>query len=157
MANRGSNTTRRRFLGTIGKAAAALSFGAGPAVITSRNAQAAERLVVASYGGSLGEFMEAELNKPFTAETGIKVELVAGTDLAKVKAQVMSKNVEWDVIDGGGSFMAAGAKDNLWEPLDNKILDTSNLLVPAREDRMPVFVFAGGIGYDPARSSAPPR
>jgi putative spermidine/putrescine transport system substrate-binding protein len=157
MANQRSSTNRRQFVSAIGRVATALSLGAMPAIISARSARAADRLVVASYGGTLGEFMEAELNKPFTAETGIRVELVAGTDLAKVKAQVMSKNVEWDVIDGGGSFMAAGAKDNLWESLDTNILDTSRLLVPAREDRMPVFVFAGGIGYDPARSSAPPR
>jgi putative spermidine/putrescine transport system substrate-binding protein len=156
MAGRKGNSSRREFLGMAGKAAAALSLGS-PAILVPGTARGAGRIVVVSFGGSLGEFMEAELNRPFTAKTGITVEMANGPDLAKVKAQVNSKNVEWDVFDGSGSTIFAGSNENLWEPIDTKIVDTAKLLVPAGADKVPVFVYSGGIAWDPARTPKPAR
>jgi putative spermidine/putrescine transport system substrate-binding protein len=153
----GKSSSRREFLKTTGKAGAALAFGAGPAVLIPGKARGADRIVVVSFGGSLGEFMEAEFNRPFTAKTGITVEMANGPDLAKVKAQVNSRNVEWDVFDGSGSTIFAGSNENLWEPIDTRIVDTSKLLVPAGTDKVPVFVYSGGIAWDPARTPKPAR
>jgi len=153
MAYREGAPSRRKFL----TAAAALTVSAAPAVLIPGRARGADRIVVVSFGGSLGEFMEAEFNRPFTAKTGITVEMANGPDLAKVKAQVNSNNVEWDVFDGSGSTIFAGSNENLWEPVDTRIVDTSKLLVPAGADKVPVFVYSGGIAWDPAKSPKPAR
>jgi len=152
-----TNSSRREFLKKAGKAAAAVSLGAGPLILVTGKARGADRIVVVSFGGSLGEFMEAEFNKPFTAKTGIAVEMASGPDLAKVKAQVNSRNVEWDVFDGSGSAIFGGSNENLWEPIDTRIVDTSQLLIPAGPDKVPVFVYSGGIAWDPARTAKPAR
>jgi putative spermidine/putrescine transport system substrate-binding protein len=149
--------SRRDFLIGAGKAGAALALATGPFVIVPGRARAAERIVAIGYGGSFGEFVKEAWIKPFTAESGIEVELVTSPDLARVKAQVVSKNVEWDVFDGSGSMIAAGSKEGLWEPLDTSVIDASRFIAPVGEDRMPVFVYSGGIAWDPARNKAPPK
>jgi putative spermidine/putrescine transport system substrate-binding protein len=144
--------TRRRFL--LGSATAV---AAAPFVLRPSKARAAERLVLVSFGGSLGEFLRDEWNKPFAAETGIEVTLATGPDLARAKAQVMSKNVEWDIFDGAGSTVFAGSKEGLWEPLDPAIVNRSRSLVKSDADRMPVFMYSGGVAFDPARTKPPAR
>lgn len=59
---------------------------------------AAEQVVVANWGGesALGE--KACFYDPFEKETGIKVIMVSPPQTAKIKAQVDSGNIEWDVI-----------------------------------------------------------
>ena len=69
-----------------------------PFVSIPGRAWAAEQLVVASYGGGWAAAMTEAFHKPFTQETGIQVVVASGTDLAKAKAQVMTKNIQWDVV-----------------------------------------------------------
>jgi putative spermidine/putrescine transport system substrate-binding protein len=149
--------SRRGFLGGMGATAAAMAWSTGPMVMASAKARAAERISFVSFGGSYGDFVKEEWIKPFTAQTGIEVEYVTGPDLAKVKAQVTSKSVEWDVFDGAGSTIFAGSKENLWEPLDTGIIDTSRFVIPAGTDKAPSFIFTGGIAYNPTKITAPAR
>jgi putative spermidine/putrescine transport system substrate-binding protein len=128
---------------------------AAPAVLTSGRALGAERISFVSFGGSYGDFVKEEWIKPFKAETGIDVEYVTGPDLAKVKAQVTSKNVEWDVFDGAGSTVFAGSKEALWEPIDTRILHPSRFVIPAGADKTPTFIYTGGIAYNPAKTNPP--
>lgn len=91
--------------------------------------------------------------KPFTAETGIGVEYVSGPDLARVKAQVDSKNVVWDIFDAPGSLAMAGLKQDLWEPVDTKVIDPGNYIKwPAGNKLTPIYIFVGGIAHDPTRT-----
>lgn len=145
---------RRQFLRDSGRAALGAA-AAGPLLLGTRKARAAERLVLVSFGGSLGEFLRDEWNAPFTKETGIEVELAVGPDLARAKAQVISKNVEWDIFDGAGSTIFAGSKENLWEPIDLPSLDRSRFMVNVDADKIPVFMFSGGVAYDPTRVKPP--
>lgn len=55
--------------------------------------------MLVSWGVSYRVAMDAAVVKPFTQETGIQVSVIDTPDLAKVKAQQMTGNIEWDVFD----------------------------------------------------------
>lgn len=147
--------SRRALLLSAG--AAGLALGAGPLVLAPRRARAAESISFVSWGGSYGDFVKEHFIAPFTAETGIEVVYVSGPDLARAKAQVQSGNIEWDVFDSAGFAIAAGSKDGLWEPIDRSIVDTGRLVVPAREDAVPSFIFSGGIAWNTEVTPAPAK
>jgi len=105
--------------------------GAGALVapsLLSRAAQAQENVVyINTYGGS---WTNAEIEayiKPFTQETGITVRTVTPVVTAKRKAQVVSKNYEWDfcTIDGGEYEFAKN--EGLLEPIDHSVVDVSKI------------------------------
>jgi len=152
-----SGSSRRTFLTIASKAGAAVALGAGPFITVPGKARGADNLVIVSYGGSYGDFVRDELNKPFTVKTGIGVDMVAGPDLAKVKAQVMSKNIEWDIFDGSGAQFLSGSKEGFWEPLDTNIIDTAKLLTKHEADALPFFIYTGGVAWDPAKTNPPAR
>ncbi|UVO30469.1 extracellular solute-binding protein [Bradyrhizobium arachidis] len=140
---------RRKFLRCTAKIGAALAACSAPYVF-SRRAFGATAISFASYGGSYGDFVQEYWIKPFTAETGISVQYVNGPDLAKVKAQVDNKSVEWDVFDATGSVAYAG--------VDPQVLDPSRFVQqPDNSALVPSFIYTGGIGYDPARTKSPAR
>ena len=49
-------------------------------------------------------------------------------DLAKVKAQQMTGNIEWDVFDAPGALGTAGSKAGFWGPLDPQMAANSDLI-----------------------------
>ena len=96
---------RRRFLSSAaGLATAAV---AAPFIITSRKAFGAGKMVLVSWGGSYRTAVEDTLVKPFSQEFGVEVTVLDTPDLAKVKAQQMTGNVEWDVFDAPGALGSA--------------------------------------------------
>jgi len=123
---------------------------ATPAVFTGR-ARADTTLTVTCWGGAYRTGVESVFAQPFTKETGIAVRLVDNADLARMKAQVVSKRVEWDVFDSVGPQITAGTSDGLWEDIDKKIVDRSDLIAPGGENFMGTYLFAGGIAFDPKR------
>jgi putative spermidine/putrescine transport system substrate-binding protein len=142
--------SRRQFVAGIG-GASALSIAA-PFILRSTGAKAASNnLVFVTWGGTYRSSLEEALVKPFTAETGINVTVVDTPDLAKVKAQVTTGNVEWDVFDAPGALGANGSKEGYWEPLNASLFDTGDLSIPMTKDLVPAYTFAGGIAYDPKR------
>jgi putative spermidine/putrescine transport system substrate-binding protein len=104
-----------------------------------------------TWGGTYRTSVETAVVKPFTEETGIQVTVVDTPDLAKVKAQVMTGNVEWDVFDAPGALGAGGAKEGYWEALDTSLVDDADLSVARTKDLLPFYTFAGGIAWDPKR------
>ncbi|MER9177442.1 ABC transporter substrate-binding protein [Mesorhizobium sp. M0955] len=104
-----------------------------------------------TWGGAYKEAVQKAVIEPFTAETGIKVNVIDTPDLAKVKAQVTSGNVDWDVFDAPSALGASGSKEGYWEPLDPALFDADDLALPADRDRVPFYTFAGGIAWDPAK------
>jgi putative spermidine/putrescine transport system substrate-binding protein len=137
-------------LGTI----AAVSALAAPALLIPGRAKAADRIALISWGGGYRKAWEEAYVNPFMKETGIEVVIADTPDLAKVKAQVTSKNVEWDVFDCPGSMALSGAAEGFWETLDKGIIDTSDVYAPFGADYLPYYMFAGGIGWDPKRHAA---
>lgn len=119
-----------------------------PFIVPPRKAFAAGGLVVTSWGGKWGSVVEEVLAKPFEKEFGVRVTLVNTPDLAKVKAQVMTNEVQWDVFDGTGAMTFSGSKSGYWESLDPALFKGDDLLTPSTKDAVPAYAFCGGICWD---------
>jgi putative spermidine/putrescine transport system substrate-binding protein len=149
-------TPRRRFLQASGSTMLAAAIGA-PLILTSKTSRAAGRLVMVSWGGNYRTGVEEALVKPFTKEFGVEVTLVDTPDLAKAKAQVMTKNVEWDIFDVVGPMGFTGSKNGYWEPLDPGLFDTNDLIVKPTKDMVPFYGFTGGICWDTKKHPEAPK
>jgi putative spermidine/putrescine transport system substrate-binding protein len=143
-----TGVSRRKFIVGAGAAGMAASW---PLILTPGKAKAADQVVLISWGGAYRESVEANYVKPFTQETGIPVLISDTPDMAKVKAQVTTKNVEWDVFDGVGSMAMSGQKEGYWEPLDKSVIDLSHLRTGVYADTAAFYTAAGGIAWDPKR------
>ena len=124
---------------------------AAPSIILSRRAVAAESLVYVSYGGATEDAEVESFLKPFEADTGTQVVAASGPDIAKLKAQVMTGNAEWDVVDFIGSQAIAADRAGVLEKIDYSVVDDTDMFVPKEEASFPFYVYGGGIAYDPAR------
>jgi putative spermidine/putrescine transport system substrate-binding protein len=144
-------SSRRSFIAGAGAVAAVAGLGM-PAI----RVRAAEvPVVLVSWGGFLAQAIKEAWSDPFTKETGIPVLIAEGPDLAKVKAQIMTGNADWDVLDLPGSMAAAGSRAGYWAPVDRGIVDTSQLLVQSQTpDLVRMYSYAGGNGWDPSRFPA---
>ena len=146
--------SRRRFLQDVGLGAAGL---AAPSILAEFgfgcDARAAEAtLNFVSYGGSYGDAVKKYLVDPFQAETKINVSLGVNSTLAALKVQVASGQVQWDLAELAGGEFVAGLKENLFEPLDFKVIDTGKVPTFARNDHgIEYAMFLSGIGYDRSR------
>lgn len=143
---------RRKVISAMG-GAATLALAA-PFLITPRRAFAAGKLVLVSYGGTYRTSVEAALVKPFQQEFGVEVTVIDTPDLAKVKAQQMTGNIEWDVFDAVGAPGFQGSKAGYWEPLDPGLFDSKDIVGGVKKDLVPFYMFAGGICWDPAKFGA---
>ena len=110
-------TTRRQFRRT-----AAAAGVAGLALPAGRARAAKNELVFVGFGGSYQEGQTKALFEPFEKETGIKIVQTTGVDLAKLRAQVQSKNVEWGLISIPDRLRYTAVKDGLLTPLDYKAI-----------------------------------
>ena len=115
---------RRTFM--KGAAGAVVALGA-PAII-GRPAKAAQELVFVGFGGVYQEGQTKALFQPFERETGIKIVQTTGVELAKLRAQVQSKNVEWDLISLPDRLRYAATLDGLLEKIDYGRFDKADIL-----------------------------
>ena len=119
------DTTRRRFLTTA--AAAGVASLAFPRTVTPARA-AKNELVFVGFGGSYQDGQTKALFEPFEKETGIKVIQTTGVDIAKLRAQVQSRNVEWDLISIPDRLRYTAVKDGLLMPLDYKTINAKDVM-----------------------------
>jgi putative spermidine/putrescine transport system substrate-binding protein len=83
---------------------------------------------VCSYGGAFQAAQREAYFKPFEELSGIKVVESEGPDIAKVKAMVDTKNVEYDVGEfDRASVLNLERKGDYWEPIDYSLFDTDNI------------------------------
>lgn len=136
---------------TLIKAAGVGAMGAVAAPYVGSARAASNELVFVTWGGNYRQGMEDGLVKPFEKATGIKVTVLDTPDMAKVKAQVTTNNVQWDVFDAPGSMGASGAFNGYWEELPAGLFDDSDLLLPRQKFLVPFYTFAGGVAWDPKR------
>jgi putative spermidine/putrescine transport system substrate-binding protein len=148
--NNKSKWSRRQFIQASG-AGIFTPFLAAPMVVTSRKANAAQNLVLVSWGGTYRTAIEDALTKPFEKETGVHVIIVDTPDMAKVKAQVSTRNVQWDVFDSVGQMAMTGSRNGYWESIEGLNFDRSNLLTPATKEAVPFYGFAGGVCWQSAK------
>lgn len=95
----------------------------------------AAEVTVMSWGGAYTKSQVEAYHKPFTAETGIKVNSVDSDNPATpIKAQVEAGNVTVDVADVEFSDAVRLCDDGLLEPIDASLLPPAPDGTPANED-----------------------
>jgi putative spermidine/putrescine transport system substrate-binding protein len=99
---------------------------AAPAIIGPARAQS-KTLYINTWGGSWTAAEEAAFFKPFTEQTGIAIKTVAPVSFAKLKAQVRSKNYEFDLMSIGTGDWLRATNEGLVEPIDWNVIDRSKL------------------------------
>src|SRR5436190_15641621 len=75
-------------------------------------------LYVNSYGGVWETSWKKAFFDPFTAKTGIQIRTVPGVSFAKLKAQVQTRNYDWDVVNIGEVEYAQAVLEGLLEKVD---------------------------------------
>lgn len=119
-----------------------------PAIIRPAGAQRSRKLVIATWGGAGIIAQKKFLWSKFTEETGIEIVEAAGPDLAKIKAQVKSKDVEWDLANLVDSWVRPGEREELYERIDTSVVPVERLYPAARREFMiGSHFYAGGLGY----------
>ena len=99
---------------------------------------AAEALTVVSWGGSYGRALQTAMFDPFTAQTGIEVDVETfNGGLAEVRAQVETGNVHWDVVDLETKDIAIGCDEGLFELIDVDDMPVAADGTPAANDYHP--------------------
>ena len=132
--------SRRQVVGGL----AATLLGGAPAI----HAQAGP-LSFVSFGGSYGDAVGKHLVKPFEKESGLMVQHGVNQALAPVKIQVLSKNVQWDLVELAGGDFLTGLREDLFEPVDTSIVKTDKVPAFARHRFGIEFaLFLSGMGYD---------
>lgn len=118
---------------------------AAPSIIIPGKARGAQRLVIANWGGTGGIAQKKCYWDPFTAATGIEVISAQGPDLAKIRAQVQSRDVEWDLVNLADSWVAPGEKLGLYERIDTSIVPMERIVPAARREYMMGTYFYSGV------------
>src|SRR5262245_10861977 len=107
-----------------------LALGAGTLVGApfARPVRAQTRTVyVNSYGGVWETSWRKAFFEPFTAQTKIQVRTVPGVSFAKLKAQVQTRNFDWDVANFGDVEYAQAVLEGLLEKVDKVAAKTDEL------------------------------
>ena len=124
---------RRAFLrGALGASAAA----AGAGLATGRPTASAQtagggEVVVCTWGGTYTDAQRRFFFEPFERETGIRVRTVGVPDIAKIRAMVQARAVEWDMVDAEGQMMLRLAADDMLERADFSVIPRTDLLSTA--------------------------
>ena len=108
-------------------AAGATLFAAAPAIIGPAIAAEENVVFVNTYGGSWTAAEVAAYYEPFTKETGIQVRTVTPVSTAKIKAQVVTGNYDWDVGSIGASEFEQVRVAGLLEPIDRSIVNLDKI------------------------------
>ncbi len=83
---------------------------------------------VCSYGGVFQAAQRQAYFKPFEELSGIRVIESEGPDIAKVKAMVDTRNIEYDVGEfDRASVLNLMGKGDYWEEIDYSLFDTENI------------------------------
>jgi putative spermidine/putrescine transport system substrate-binding protein len=119
-------------------------------VIIAPSSRAAENFVFVSYSG-VQPAEEAAYVKPFLAKAGLELASESGPTVAKIKAMVQSKAVQWDLVDVTEADYINLIKGNLIEEIDYSVFDKQTLdqLDPVDRQKYGVtsIQFALGIAY----------
>ncbi|MBA0124262.1 extracellular solute-binding protein [Haloechinothrix sp. YIM 98757] len=102
-------------------------------------------------GGVVDEIWQESWWAPFTDETGVDVRTSSPADLSRLRAQVESGNVEWDVteIETGGQYLEAVEQELLTEFDQERFREYFEQLGGDWDDMMPEAVATHGIRHAP--------
>ncbi|WPB56645.1 ABC transporter substrate-binding protein [Xylophilus sp. GOD-11R] len=120
---------------------------AAATVLMAAATQAAE-LNFASGGGAYQAAIRDAWLKPFSKETGIKINEDTDPQVAKIKAMIDTKSVAWDVTSQNSARLARGVKLGVFEKITPDMVDQKNVIPGARNDYgVPTEIFATNIGF----------
>lgn len=107
------------------------------------------QLVYASSGGSLYAAERKAFLDYFEEHSGIKVVITQGTSTAKIRAQVETKNVEWDLVGlGRMDLLPLISLGEYFEPIDYSIVDWKGINDSLKfKESVGRFVLAAVIAY----------
>jgi putative spermidine/putrescine transport system substrate-binding protein len=124
-------------------------------------ATAQDSLTVVSNGGSIADAQRKAFVAPFTKATGVKVvEDVFNQELAKIRTQVETRNIQWDVVSVTAINEATGCEEGLLEPIDwSKHLDAKLFEGVGGFGKcgVPHNFVSGGLAYDGDKIKDPPK
>lgn len=89
-------------------------------------AQGAEKVIVASWGGSYQEAQSEALFKPASATTGIEVIEETYGGMSDVRLKVNANAMTWDIVASGSGSAARAGEEGLLEELDYNVIDVSD-------------------------------
>src|SRR5882724_7023817 len=97
-------------------------------------ANAADRLIISSWGGSWKDLITETVAKKFTADTGVEVEFITGGTIDRLnKAKLAKGEPESDVTFTTSHVGWLYATDGLYETLDlSKVPNAANLVAQAK-------------------------
>lgn len=126
--------------------AADIDLGSGPpqAGTVKEGALDGVTLTFVSYGGIFQEGQTKAALEPFAAESGATILQDGPTENSKIKAQVDSGAVTWDVVDTTNVFSAKNCGE-LFMPIDTSIVDTSKIPEGAQTDECSVPAMGYGL------------
>lgn len=116
--------SRRVWLGIVPAAALVVGACGGPATESSEADPASADLTFADFGGNVSKAIGTAWLKAYSDETGAKFTQDPGMDYNKIKVQVQSGNVQWDLAEVDAWF-AEQQCGVLFEELDPGTLDPS--------------------------------
>jgi putative spermidine/putrescine transport system substrate-binding protein len=114
---------------------------------------AARDLTWVSFGGALQDAIRSAFVKPFSEANHLTVVEDSYTGaMSSIAAQVMAKNVTWDVVDVNSDVIRAGCEQGYFEKLDWSALPPKSKFLPAAVNNGPCGIgFLTGamvLGYD---------
>jgi putative spermidine/putrescine transport system substrate-binding protein len=149
--NRPTRTaTRRQFNGRL----LALGItGAAAVAAPPARAQGSQEVVMATFGGTIEQFVRSEIVPAFEKSSGLKLRLVIGTALTNyAKVQASRSRPEIDVYWSNELTHAAGKQQGLYEKIDPKIVTHLPDIIEIARDPdgigTGVYVLATGLHYN---------
>lgn len=123
---------------------------AGLAIAPAARAADDNTVVFAGWGGNWQKAERTFFFDTFEKATGIKVIDVPDVNLAKIKAMVDAKNVEWDLVQAIGMWLPLKSPSGeLWETLDYTAISTDGIPKPLIETNgVAVATFAQTLAYN---------
>lgn len=120
--------------------------------ITMGHAAVAETLTIANNGGSLGEAQQQAMYEPFEQKVGHTIVSDSfNQELARIRSQVETGNLLWDVVEVTAINDATGCQEGLYEKIDwSKHLDSGLFegVGGFGECAVPNNFVSGGLAYD---------
>jgi putative spermidine/putrescine transport system substrate-binding protein len=121
-------------------------------LLVAAQANAADKLVVSTWGGSFKDLIDEAIGKQFTQETGVEVEYVTGGTIDRLNKAKLAGTAESDLTFTTSHVGWLYTHDKLFETLDmSKIPNAVNLVHQARlsPSHIGVWGYVYTIGYRP--------
>jgi putative spermidine/putrescine transport system substrate-binding protein len=152
-----STITRRRAIGTVGAAVAAMTAGL-PRPSLGQSAQ----VVVGTWGGDYGELLQSTIDRPIAAPLGLEAVQDVGSHvprMTKLRAERQSRRGSMDVACLSDVQMFEMAGLNLFEPVTERNVKRLSAVIPALKKpyAIPHIYSAKVILYNPSKVTTPPK